>query len=204
MFKRFFYFFVLICIANNSKAQCDSIIETYQYENGFTATGLLLCKKKGGIWRHYDKEMRLIKEISYKNNVFDGDYMEWHPTGTQKLKETYFNGKKHGTHFQWVFLELTVYKNGKRNGIFELFWPSGQLKERGFYKNNRLNGEYTSFYENGAIKAMGNYLLGAKNGLWGEWYPNAQLKTKGQYGNSQRIGTWYEWTIKGEKEEIVY
>ena len=54
-----------------------------------------------------------------------------------------------------VAIEKT-YLRGVLNGIYKVYYPSGQLKVRAVYANGRPNGEFTWYDEQGIIRIKGS------------------------------------------------
>jgi tetratricopeptide (TPR) repeat protein len=54
------------------------------------------------------------------------------------------------------------FKNGKEIGIWEMFHPNGQLKQRTNFVNGKMDGESISYYSTGEIKGKNVY----KNGTY--------------------------------------
>ncbi len=73
-------------------------------------------------------------------------------------------------------LKESLYKNGKKEGLSQSFYPSGKLETKANYKNGKLNGYLRSYYENGLLRLDAHYKDGRFNGLIKEYYKNGQLE----------------------------
>ena len=57
--------------------------------------------------------------------------------------------------------------------------------------NGYLNGLYQRFYPNGNIYLYANYSFGKLNGLWRKYAENGKLVVKGNFKDGKRHGTWH-------------
>ena len=76
-------------------------------------------------------------------------------------------------------LQSGSFKNGKREGLWEMYYEYGQLLDKGNYKNRSRDGLWETYYESGQLWYTSNYKDGGLNGLQVEYYQNGQLKMKG-------------------------
>ncbi len=86
-----------------------------------------------------------------------------------------------------VAIEKTYIRN-KLNGIYKVFYPSGQQKVKAVYANGNPNGEFTWYNENGIIRIKGIYKDSVKHGFWAYKY----LKVYGRYKRGKKHGKWYK------------
>jgi len=56
-----------------------------------------------------------------------------------------------------VIYSIGQKKDGKMNGEWKFYYPSGKIKSIEHYIEDRPAGEYTEYYETGAIKVKGAY-----------------------------------------------
>ena len=84
------------------------------------------------------------------------------------IKEYYKSGKLHMEGLSKVALG---YKN-KLDGVINLFFETGELKEEQFYVNGKKEGVWKTYYKNGKIKSKGKYRNGEKVGVWKTFYKN--------------------------------
>ena len=66
------------------------------------------------------------------------------------------------------------YKEGKKVGLWVVWYKNGQIKKKGNYKDGRKVGLWISFVEDGQVKIEGNYKDGKKVGLWRMWYDQVE------------------------------
>jgi hypothetical protein len=78
------------------------------------------------------------------------------------------------------------YKNGKQNGLFKSYFPSGVLMEFGVYANGLRNGDWSVYDTTAKLIIKGKYINNIKHGYW------SYLKKGcyGRYKNGMEHGTW--------------
>ena len=129
-----------------------------------------------------------------------------------KKDQTGENGELHGVTETYtlniltnrgVLTERTNFKNGKQNGLYEIYSfekcpispsqicsnsNSSLLKERGNVKDGKKNGLSETFHDNGQLDVRGNYKDGKEEGLWEFFYENGQLDVRGNYKDGKEEG----------------
>lgn len=155
----------------------------FLYENGkVKAEGMYENKNKEGLWTYYNDKGKKISEENYRNNLKDGMEKKWDNDGKNVIEATsYKNGKKDGEHFESMYSEgyfTCTYKNdklegkyneffasktekvegqfinGKKEGKWQIFTPSGELIQKLDYKNDKLQGDILQFKVQGGIKEV--------------------------------------------------
>ena len=53
--------------------------------------------------------------------------------------------------------EIKILPNGKKHGMWKVYYENGQLKSEGTYKNGICHGFWRSYKENGDMKSVGTY-----------------------------------------------
>ncbi len=132
-----------------------------------------------GEWTYYNESGKLDKKETYKTEV------------------KYFpNGDK---------MQLSQYKNGKKDGEWTWWFDNGQKKFQETYKLDAPDGQWVWWYENGVVESEGYYKAGTKEELWVWKYLNGNKKESGVFSKGNKNGIWLTWYTKGEKEdEITY
>ena len=64
---------------------------------------------------------------------------------------------------------LSDFLSEKKDGPFESYYRSGQLKEKGTYRDGELDGLCEEYYRNGQLSEKGTYKDGEKCGEWLEY-----------------------------------
>ncbi|TGK54014.1 hypothetical protein EHQ16_18465 [Leptospira kanakyensis] len=92
----------------------------------------------------------------------------------------------------------------KKNGIWRLFWPSGEFAGTVEYKDDQYEGKLQTFWENGKPYQSANYLNGKKEGEYKTFHENGALYEFGKYRNDKLVGIGTRYDDKGKlKEKIV-
>ena len=63
---------------------------------------------------------------------------------------------------------LSDFLFGKKDGPFESYYRSGQLKEKGTYKDGEPHGPFEGYSKNGQLEWRGTYNMGEECGEWVE------------------------------------
>jgi TonB family protein len=93
----------------------------------------------------------------------------------------------------------TLIKDGK----FETYYPTGDLREKGSYSNDLKVGSWTTFYISGEKDSYGNYdLEGEKDSIWVNLYKNGEIYYIGRYWNGDKNGEWLGYHNDGSKSFI--
>lgn len=142
--------------------------------------------KMSGEWKTYYHNGSLHEISNYKNDILDGDYVEFSSNEIIERKGTYVKGLKDG---KWqgkgLDYEYTCeYINGNRNGEYRVIFNSGQPKVIGYYKFDKTVGIWQTYNENGTIQKIEEFNnVGNKTGTWKYFYPNSELKEERSYVN---------------------
>ena len=97
-------------------------------------------------------------------------------------------------------LEVKVHmKNGLRDGLAERYWQNGQLDFVGKYKNDKKDGAWKYYNSDGRLWSMGEYQNEKKEGVWSNYFPNGQLNNIGEYRNNKKEGPWKYYSSKTSK-----
>ncbi len=108
--------------------------------------------RKHGTYRHYSAGNKgiLLEEIIYQHGVFHGPFTSYHPT----------NG------FPW---QKGTYVNGLRDGLYQHWYPDGQLAHKCFYTRGALDGEMMDYYLDGKPMQQRFYINGELAGSIKTW-----------------------------------
>lgn len=80
--------------------------------------------------------------------------------------------------------------SNKREGVWELYGPGGQLVERTTFKASRRDGPSTTWFLNCKVRAKGDYAQGQRTGLWKEFDVEGNPVSEGSYDKGLRTGEW--------------
>lgn len=143
--------------------------------------GKLIDTTKTGNWFYFDRNGRLSTAASYNDS-----------------EERIGNWKWYNDSFK-VYEDIN-YDAGKKEGLYQLYHPNGQLSVKTYYNNNLLDGEYLQYNENGALIQRSNYIEGKRNGLStsnfevGERIPEYKI----EYVNDEIQGDVLEFQANGK------
>lgn len=199
-----------------------------------------LNDKKNGFLKRYDENGVLVKIEKYVNDVLQTDVPElkeyeirkdYYSNGQIKVEGSYFNNKPDGIRREYdeegniikgyIFFdgilkaEGIIDANGKKQGYWKEYYPSGKLMAEGkykdsykvgvwnyYYENGKLEqkgkynskqnpvGEWNYYYENGNIYKIENYLDGELDGDYIEFNDTGKIIVKGQYFEGLKTGLW--------------
>jgi antitoxin component YwqK of YwqJK toxin-antitoxin module len=90
-----------------------------------------------------------------------------------------------------------VNDSGKRDGPWEIF-SDDVLVARGSYVNGKPDGLWTRWYPSGQMKEEGHYKKGVKDGMWVEWYEDGVVMWKGEWKDGIR-----QIEYQGAKAEVT-
>ena len=82
-----------------------------------------------------------------------------------------------------------TYKNGKRDGVWEMYHLNGRLWMEGAYKDGKKEGVWEEYEDDGQLYRKGSYTDGKEEGVWKFYYQNGQLWKKETYKDDKLIKT---------------
>ncbi len=157
-----------------------------------------------------ETNLKAIPDIEIKNEYYSngklkssGGYRDTVPVGKHKgfdeNSETMFstNYDDYGN----VISKGVVNDDGKKDGKWEFYYPSGELKSAGKYKNGRKSGKWTFYFIEGGIEQKGNYKSGRYNGEWTWYYDTGEVKRVEHYSQGKEDGFCTEYLRNGDKIE---
>lgn len=174
-------------------------------------------------WFANGKKMR---EANFVSGDMQGEYFEWAPDGTVRVKEQYEEGRKiatktayhkdgkakktegvylfakeveHSPDDWWNCKLLTTVKSGKdeKHGPWTSWFPSGQMQLQGAYEHDLQVGKFTWWHSNGQRALEGTFDRGKQDGGWTWWHANGQKSIEGEYANGNPTGRWTWWHEDG-------
>lgn len=100
--------------------------------------------------------------------------------------------------------KITYYSNGQmkcrynkdeyelKQGLYESWYPNGQLREQINYKDGEKDGLYEWWFENGVLGFRGNYKEDELDGICEWWCENGKQMARINYkdGNRLKITIW--------------
>ncbi|MDP4266484.1 MAG: hypothetical protein Q8880_03510 [Bacteroidota bacterium] len=104
-------------------------------------------KRKQGLWKYFNSNRELIKEIEFVNNLKEGSCKTYYPGGTKVREEMEYLG-------------------GMLEGAYVKYFFGGEVNIEGTYANNKKTDAWKWNYESGETKFEGNFKNGKKEGQW--------------------------------------
>lgn len=92
------------------------------------------------------------------------------------------------------------YKNGKKNGQHEGWWPNGQKKYSFIFKNDMSVGEHFQWHQNGTLFTHKQFKNGLENGEQKAWDNNGDLMYKYIYNDGRKYGIQGSVVCNGGKD----
>lgn len=146
-----------------------------------------------------DKELSEMKVNGKKKNHFaKGNLvrMKWKVPPTQ---EYYTKIEKGDTLVKGLLL------CEKRHGIWEYYYPDGQLQERDVYVHGEPDGDYIVYHPNGQIAEKGSYDMGKRTGKLLLFYQDGKKKRIVHYKNDLKHGIYQHYNKGGILDyEVTY
>ena len=116
---------------------------------------------------------------TYKDTIFTGIGMHFHPNGQPMAAEAFLNGRRHGSLKKWFangrLAFNSNYQVGRREGLTQSWWENGNQRSLTTYLNDKPEGEAWRWYRGGENFKRFNYLAGNPVGLQRAWRLNGKL-----------------------------
>ena len=132
--------------------------------------------------------------VKDKNNKKQGLWL-FFDASKEKLREkgTYKDGKKDGVWTAYypsgkIKYEIT-FKNGKAIGPAKFYYETGLLSEEGYWDIDHWEGKYRYYHPNGQMAYDWNYNKeGKRTGEQKYYYENGNIKYVGEWSNGKTMG----------------
>ncbi|MDV6237890.1 membrane-binding protein [Leptospira ellisii] len=111
-------------------------------------------------------------------------------------KEAEFN-------FEFRKWELGELKDGKKEGVWKLWWPSGESAGTVEYKNGQYDGKLHMIWENGKTQEICMYVSGKRNGEQLIYHESGNLNEKVKYVNGLEEEDWLKYFDSGDLQYKV-
>ncbi len=153
------------------------------------------------------KEIGSFKFYSARHSKFPIIVKAFNADGTSKV--TFYNvnsGKKESEGLmkgkdregKWLYFQsdgkhLLIeenYKNGKRDGVYKVFYKTGKPTEISHYKNGKLDGNFKRYSDTNALIEDLNYQNGTMHGALKYFDLKGNLTVEGFYTHGKKTGDW--------------
>lgn len=139
------------------------------------------------------------------NGLKQGYWIIYYPNNPNQIKTEgkYVDGKKQGvwkTFFPSGQLKQEItYVDNRPNGYVRIYYENGNLSEEGIWKGNKWVGKYKFYHKNGKVAYDWNYNnTGKRTGEQKYYYENGNKMIEGTWENGKENGTVKEYNEKGE------
>lgn len=201
------------------------VAAVYTDDNGLETLGETdAAGKHQGQWYFFHENQELAAEGKYKDEAKTGIWKYYRDDGSVKSTENYETGEAtvyfpEGSKSQHFFL-----KDGEIDGMVDLFYPCGSIKDKLTYKLGKQNGpgqsyyangqkeltyqyaddattgKFIRYYENGTLMRESEFKDGKLNGPYREYYAHGKLRMSGDYVADQEDGPWKYYAANGQLE----
>ena len=168
-----------------------------------------LCDKDGNPFSGRTKSAseEYTDIYSYKNGELDGLNVVYYKNNIEEIGH-WKDGKQNGLFQMYtedgILIDSGTFKDGERDGVTEQFYnDTGKLRVSANYKNGVLEGEFKAYYPNGNLQGEVNYVNGEMNGDFKEYHENKKIRLSGSYKNSLQEGEWKSYLEDGTLESII-
>ena len=195
----------------------------YFWENGnLKEEGTYQNDKKHGYFKYYDEvgNFKYVEKYDNDNLITDAPetrQMEvrtaYHPNGKPAITATYYKGVPDGIRREFdemgTVIKGYVFANGilrfegitdvdgKRQGLWKEYYPTGELKSQGNYINSNPDGAWKFYFIDQRVEVEGRYKNGKKEGAWYWYYPNGETLQEENWSNGKLDGDFFEYNETG-------
>lgn len=85
-----------------------------------------------------------------------------------------------------------------KDGLYQVYYPNGQVAQVESYKNGVLDGNLISYFEDGKVQREGTYKNGVMDGPFKKYYPNGNLHIEGFSKDGELEGPYKSYNEYGE------
>lgn len=155
--------------------------------------------------KEFDENRMLRFEVTYQDNLREGQATRYNEQGEIISQETYKEGKLNGPARYYTYSDMGTnivdanYKNALLDGPWTAYMPDGKPLIQAYYQAGKLQGPYTSLYKNGKINVQENYGNGKLQGTRKIYFPDGHLWYQEQYKNGLLEGGRYCFYPSGKK-----
>jgi antitoxin component YwqK of YwqJK toxin-antitoxin module len=97
-----------------------------------------------------------------------------------------------------VKIESIDYINGKRNGFYRKWYPSGMLSFESEYKIGKQDGTAKTWWKNGQLRSESHFEKSVGNGVQLQWYKSGAKFKRMNLVNGREEGLQQSWRENGK------
>ncbi|MBI1316982.1 hypothetical protein GC167_09020 [bacterium] len=153
-----------------------------------------------GTWTYFDSGVKR-GERNFKNDLLEGQRIDYHPDGTVQFKANFERDSIHGI-AQWFapngwILEDAEFRRGTRQGAAREYHPNGQVLRKSHYDKGLLDGQMQEYSWSGVLVLEGSFESGVPAGIWKSYFPNGKLRREVAFREGQFEGRVTDCNIMG-------
>jgi antitoxin component YwqK of YwqJK toxin-antitoxin module len=152
-----------------------------------------------GDWVEYNETGSITAITYYLNNDIYGVKQSFLPNGKLDEEEVYENGWLTAI-YQYDTLGNRIHTMELKNssGPYTGIYYDGRKKYEGVYKNGKPDGTFMIYYFDGSVQIKKTYDMGLLTGSYTEYYYGGQPSTEGKYELGDKAGTWKYYSLDGK------
>jgi antitoxin component YwqK of YwqJK toxin-antitoxin module len=176
---------------SDNHIEADGVYREY-YPNGqLFAEGQFRRGRQHGEWTYYFDNGQVNRKAKFDDGQPDGPREVYRADGTLAAKRDFHDGKRNG---EWIAYDKTGkqplreehYVDGKRDGMWKIWYPNGQLKQQVSLKEGKRQGKSAEWAEDGKPRAELNFVDGKLHGTATRWFPDGR-KVVQQYDEGRLV-----------------
>ncbi|HLF50902.1 hypothetical protein [Flavobacterium sp.] len=159
--------------------------------------------KKSFVMNNFDGDLMVTGNFEKGRKIKEWNYN--YSSGILRLKEMYSQGKQNGLSHDYdrngLIGAIKNYTNDTINGLYEVY-ENGKLDRVFSYADGKQNGPYKTFYPSGSINTKGYIVNGYVNFEKNTYWQNGAISSTDKF--IADITTYVEtYNLKGEKENTI-
>lgn len=119
----------------------------------------------------YDRDVKVADGITTEAGLRIGDWRHYYESGAVKSEGGY--------------------ENGKKEGLWRFYAPTGELIQTGLFREGLFHGEWIWYYLSKRLHRKEHYKKGKEHGLFQEWDNEGKLILEGTYEVGLKQGSWF-------------
>lgn len=163
----------------------------YYYESGIKSMeGEITDRKRTGEWKIYFESGPLKERGYFTDDKKIGKWEEYFESGNVK-SEIDHNDSTYTEYYPSGEVKIKGFKSGtKPVGNRVYFYKNGEKQAEGTYENGKRTGDWNFYYENGQVSATGSYVSGKAEGEWAYYDTNGKVSSQGAFTEGKKSGYW--------------
>ena len=163
---------------------------------------LLICACRP-VWMEETAQAKQSIEGSEDPSIISDTIAEDHliiqrETGLVLLNGHPYSGASVAYHTSHQLATYTEYLNGKKHGLYQSWFSSGQRSFSGYYLEGRRHGHSASWWTNGCLRTESNFVRGTAHGIQQAWYQSGALFRVIRLVDGKEEGLQQAWRENGK------